>query len=379
MTTKAIKPLAAFAVNKGKVTALDDAWPDIEPHSGYRWLHFDLKDPSTEAWAKEHLPDVAAMALLQSETRPRCERLGDGLILNLRAVNLNPESDPEDMVSLRMWVTESSIISARPRKVFAVDAIRRSAEDGTAPNSVGQFIVELLHVITNRIEEVSLMLEESTDHLEEEMSEGSTIPTERIVAIRRAVIKMRRFVNPQREAIAALAGMDNWVLEPEKCILLRETSNRTRRSIEELDAVRDRLTALQDHVYAVHNHALSRNSYILSVVAAIFLPLGFLTGLFGVNLGGMPGVASVSAFWILTGISVISGVALFLIFKFSNVTEQVRVASADYLHPTILKRRYLFPQAEEFNHFPKKAPLQRVLVRQVIPGFPLSLEISIPS
>ena len=68
-----------------------------------------------------------------------------------------------------------------------------------------------------------------------------------------------------------------------------------------------------------------------------------------------------------------------LIFKFSNVAEQVRVTSANYLHATILKRRYLFPQAEEFNHFPKKVPLQRVLVRQVIPGFPLSFSAVDPS
>ncbi len=242
----------------------------------------------------------------------------NGLILNLRGVNLNPESDPEDMVSLRMWVTESAIVSARIRKVWAIDAIRQSAQAGTAPVSVGRFLAELTHGLTNRIETVSLGLEEQTDELEEAVAENRPLPVGKLSRLRQAVIKMRRFINPQREAIATLAGLENWIIAPDEIALLRETANRTRRIVEELDATRDRLSALQDHIEADRAHALSRNSYVLSVVAAIFLPLGFLTGLFGVNVAGMPGTSAPLAFWMLTGVSILGGLALFVIFKFSK-------------------------------------------------------------
>ncbi|WP_366942862.1 zinc transporter ZntB [uncultured Roseobacter sp.] len=281
-------------------------------------MHLDLQDEAVRSWTKNHLPDIAARALWQSETRPRCERLENGLILNLRGVNLNPESDPEDMVSLRMWVTESAIVSARIRKVWAIDAIRQSAQAGTAPVSVGRFLAELTHGLTNRIETVSLGLEEQTDELEEAVAENRPLPVGKLSRLRQAVIKMRRFINPQREAIATLAGLENWIIAPDEIALLRETANRTRRIVEELDATRDRLSALQDHIEADRAHALSRNSYVLSVVAAIFLPLGFLTGLFGVNVAGMPGTSAPLAFWMLTGVSILGGLALFVIFKFSK-------------------------------------------------------------
>ena len=129
---------------------------------------------------------------------------------------------------------------------------------------------------------------------------------------------MRRFLNPQREAISALAAVNDWFLSAADTDLLRETSNRAKRTIEELDAIKDRLAALQDHIDSERSHALGRNSYVLSVVAAIFLPLGFLTGLFGVNVGGMPGTESDYAFWILIGISALSGIFLYLVFKFSK-------------------------------------------------------------
>ena len=310
--------IAAFDVSEGKPTALAEAWPKPVSPVDYRWLHLDLNAPTTKPWVTSHLPRIAARALLQNETRPRCERFEDGLILNLRGVNLNPESDPEDMVSLRMWVTAEAIVTARVRRVWAVDAIRQAAEDGMAPASVGAFLAEIAHGLTERIETVSLALEEQTDELEDLVAEGYRPPAGKLNGIRQAVIKMRRFINPQREAIAALAALKDWILTPHELANLRETANRTRRIVEELDAVRDRLSALQDHIDAERAHALGRNSYILSVIAAIFLPLGFLTGLFGVNVGGMPGADNDAAFWILTIASLVSGLLLYLIFKLSK-------------------------------------------------------------
>ncbi|SHG61312.1 zinc transporter ZntB [Cognatishimia maritima] len=316
--SKTITPIAAFDITPDAVTPVTSDWPAPAPVAGYRWLHFDLNHQDFADWVADHMPEIAGLALQQSETRPRCEMTEDGLILNLRAVNLNPESAPEDMVSLRMWITETTIVSARLRKVWAVDAIRQKAVEGKAPESLGQFLAELTHKLTHRIETVSVGLGEDIDQLEDDLENGVHLRADRLNSLRQTVIKFRRFINPQREAIAELSGLDSWVFSARELGLLRETSNRTRRIVEELDALRDRLSAMQDHIEAERAHALTRNSYVLSVVAAIFLPLGFLTGLFGVNVAGMPGTETDMAFWLLTLGSVASGVALFLIFKFAK-------------------------------------------------------------
>lgn len=85
--------------------------------------------------------------------------------------------------------------------------------------------------------------------------------------------------------------------------------------MEELDAVAARLTALNDHLDARRGMAMARNGYVLSVVAAVFLPLGFLNGLFGVNVAGMPGVAWPWAFALLAGANVAVGAGLLLFFR----------------------------------------------------------------
>ncbi|MDX1581213.1 MAG: CorA family divalent cation transporter, partial [Alphaproteobacteria bacterium] len=74
----------------------------VPPNS---WVHLDHHSPEVRAWLveKSGLDPLVCEALLAEETRPRCTPFGEGLVLILRGVNLNPGADPEDMVSLRLW------------------------------------------------------------------------------------------------------------------------------------------------------------------------------------------------------------------------------------------------------------------------------------
>ena len=124
MPDQTVRPIAAFDIGPdGTATALapSDLVPVPAKGQGYRWLHFDLADPGLGRWTATHLPPVAAAALRQPETRPRCDQHDGGLILNLRGINLNAGADSDDMVSLRMWVTDRLVVSARVRRVFAAD------------------------------------------------------------------------------------------------------------------------------------------------------------------------------------------------------------------------------------------------------------------
>jgi zinc transporter len=286
----------------------------------YRWWHFDHTEPGLEQWMAKHLPAVPAGALLQPETRPRCDPFEDGLILNLRGVNMNSGQDTEDMVSLRLWVTEKVIVTVRLRKVFAIDDLRTSCENNTAPVTTAAFLVNLVEGLTNRIEQVMLETDEATDAIEETIL--TEVPLETIQdfgALRQKSIKLRRYLGPQRDAVTKLAAIASPVIDKDSGNLLREPANRTILVVEALDAIKDRLSVVQDFADAKANAKLGRNSYALSVVAAVFLPLGFLTGLFGVNVGGMPGMENPWAFTILTvSMIAISALSLWFIKKFDR-------------------------------------------------------------
>ena len=77
---------------------------------------------------------------------------------------------------------------------------------------------------------------------------------------------------------------------------LREIGDRTTRYVEDLDAIRDRATVTQEELNSSLTEQMNKTMYVLSIVAGIFLPLGLLTGLLGINVGGIPGTENEWAF-----------------------------------------------------------------------------------
>jgi len=313
---KDITPICAFDVMPdGRAIPAPDTLPTASEQAAYRWLHFDLNDPNLKNWVGTHVSPIAGAALLQSETRPRCDIHEDGIILNLRVVNANPGQDADDMVSLRLWVSKNLIISARIRKVFAVDDLRQAAETGAAPGTVSGFLNQLTEAITARIEKTTVELGDATDQLEDEAEDSTQNDSPTLAQLRKSVIKFRRYIGPQREAMWAMVETETGIFNKAARLRLRETANRVTRSVEELDSIRDRLTVLQDHLATQHASLQARNSHVLSIVAAIFLPLGFLTGLFGVNVAGMPGIDWPYAFAALAGGTLVLGILVYAVLK----------------------------------------------------------------
>lgn len=318
MSQETFSPVVALDIREGVAHPVTTPWPEAIGAAGYRWIHLDLTAPVSQDWLQAHLPQIVWRSLTEAETRPRCEQIDPGLLVNLRVANLDPTTVVEDMVSIRIWVADGCIITTRRRRTKAMEEFRQMVESGSAPTSTGDFLNKLAFGITRQIETVALDLQDTTDTMEESILSGDTPASTELAALRLTVIKLRRYANPQREALEELAALAETDFGPDVALHLNETANRTRRVVEELDAIRDRLAALQDQIEAEHTKILGRNSFILSVVAAIFLPLGFVTGLFGVNIAGMPGTDTPFAFWILTGACAISACLLALIFRFAR-------------------------------------------------------------
>jgi zinc transporter len=117
------------------------------------WVHLDATHQITETWLHEHsgLDTFVIDGLLASETRPRCDVHNDGILLNLRGVNLDPGAEPEDMVSIRIWIDEHRVISTRLRRLLAVEDVREQLAAGKGPVSTGHLVARLSARLTERM------------------------------------------------------------------------------------------------------------------------------------------------------------------------------------------------------------------------------------
>ena len=283
------------------------AW---KPEDGFLWVHVDRTGEDAVHWlrAESGLPPIVRDAILMEDTRPRAAEFEDGLIVILRGVNLAPGAEPEDMVSIRLWIDSHRVISVRLRRLMAVADIRTELSHGHGPKGPADFLTFLAARLADRMGPVIESMEDMADELEEQVVEraGGDLRTQ-LGDLRRTVITLRRYIAPQREVIARLASTPApWIREGHR-LHLRESADRMTRFVEALDETRERGSVTHDELTSRLSEQMNRNMYLLSIVAAIFMPLGLITGLLGINVGGIPGTDSPWAFTFVCVLLVVLG------------------------------------------------------------------------
>ena len=285
------------------------------------WLHFNYTKSEAKEWirTKSGIDNIAVDALLADETRPRTIVLGDNLLLALRGVNLDPNSKPEDMKSIRLYISDNLILSTSRRTILSVVEMTEELKKGIGVKSASEFLIELTYKMTDRIDTVIDKIHDRSERLEDNILE-SKLKNQRsdILNIRREIIILKRYLTPQKEALVKLYNENiSWLNEYQK-IELRETNDQLIRHIEELDTIRDKIILIQDELVNNLSQELNSKMYIMAIISAIFLPLTFLTGLLGINVGGIPGAENENAFYIFTIILLFVVAFQFYIFKKSK-------------------------------------------------------------
>lgn len=118
---------AAILDGNGGATEID--WEGVrrwQAADGPLWIHLQRGIAESDRWLRDEsgIDQFTVQALMEDDPRPRTSVVGDGILAILRGVNLNPGSEPEDMVSIRVFATENRVVSIRMRKLLSVDTMR---------------------------------------------------------------------------------------------------------------------------------------------------------------------------------------------------------------------------------------------------------------
>ncbi len=278
--------------SNAQATTIDWGELNVDVEDGFQWIHFDRTSDHAQTWLREEsgLGALELDALLAEETRPRATPMGDGFLIILRGVNQNPGADPEDLVSVRMWVDAKRVITLRRQRPLALDDVHERVDSGRGPATTGDFIALVANRLVEGMSGVLGELEDELDGIEEDMDTATaTSSRNRLLDLRRQAIVLRRHLSPQRDALAHLSlEHSDWLSDRER-LHIRETLDRTTRFVEDLESSRERAAVTQEELANRLAEQLNKRMYALSVIAGVFLPLSFATGLLGINVGGIPG------------------------------------------------------------------------------------------
>lgn len=276
----------------------------ISSEAEWRWLHLDHNRPNAAEWLRlqEDLPEDVADAMLATQTRPRCVQWKGGLLFIGRGVNLNAESLPEDMVSIRAWLTPGRLVTVVRRRLRAAEDVAAAIEQPSPKVQVEAAGELLLMLIENLLERMAPTVNESgeqiDDYLEDVIDEETKVDRRDIARLRLRIITMRRYALPLREAVSELRLAPPDLMPPDLTPALVEVADRVTRIVDELDNQNIRAELARAEVAGLEDETLNRRLYALAVVTAIFLPLSFLTGLLGMNVAGIPFTQPEWSIWV---------------------------------------------------------------------------------
>ena len=284
------------------------------------WVHLTTNNEEAEAWLSgtAKLPDYVVDALITSESRPRCDALGEGAFLNLRGRSSEEMTTSDPLASVRIWAEAGRVISVTRRAVSAVDAVVTAIEGGTIRDP-GDLIAEFAGAITEELDPEVAELGDSLDDCEAELNADKVFELRRgVTKVRVAAIGYRRFLTPQRAALEKLAALPMEWLHDDDRVHLNSAADRAARMAEELEAIRERSALMHEALTDLRAEQIDSRSLLISIVALIFLPLTFLTGLYGMNVDGLPYAHEPWAFDAIGGICIAITIGIIGYFSFNR-------------------------------------------------------------
>jgi len=278
---------------KGHEVDAAEACAARESPAIFVWVHLDGREKDTLQWLQDHggMPGTVIYALTATETRPRSEAIDDGALINLRGPSADDRANKngeDTLVSIRVWVEKGRAISVSFHPLQGISKLVDQMKAGEIKDP-GDLVSHLAMVITKQVDPVISELDDLVDACELRLEPDHAFETRRrIAAARSDAIAYRRFVAPQRQALTQLAELDAAWLEDDDRLHLREAADRFARMAEDLEAVRERSALIHEQLTDLRSELIEKRALLLSIVALIFLPLTFVTGLLGMNVEGIP-------------------------------------------------------------------------------------------
>ncbi len=315
-------PLLFGRVLDGKGGAREIAWEEAQGWTRAAprevlWLHMHRACPRAGEWLESALaiPEPTAELLVSDQTRPRAFREGDTLVATLRDINFNPGAQPEDMISMQLWSDGKRLVTLRRDPQQSPNEVRDLLDRGMGPRDAGAMVTQIVELLIDHLNLAIVDMNAMLDRLEATGLEGDLEQrAHEIASIRRDCLALQRHMSPQHEALEQI-GRDapDWFEQHDRREVV-ESIARLRRHLDDIDISKESAVVFQDEL-RIRSQANSQEAtYKLGVMAGVFLPLTFFTGLLGSNVAGIPYAEEPWAFWALVWLCTAIAAAIVALF-----------------------------------------------------------------
>jgi Mg2+ and Co2+ transporter CorA len=287
------------------------------PHaSRFRWLHLDLWDRRSVDWVVREaaLPDAIQAMFLSSDEQPRAHAMRGALALVLPDFEREFDREETERIgALHVALRHGLVLTGRHRPIHTADVIRhRTAQLDTLDAGVALDLIlgSLADTLALRTAAVMSELVAVEDQL---LADEQAPDTRALVALRRMTARLHRMARGMHMALFRAA--DDPLLDPAWAAALQRGLQRLQAIERDVVAAQGQLRLLREELDLQSGQRTNENVYLLSVITALIMPATLVTGLFGMNTGGLPLAHGAAGTLVATILAAGSSLATWLLLR----------------------------------------------------------------
>ena len=303
---------------------------------GVTWFDIDIADDADRQWlmAWQEISEQTRTALLEPVRFSHYKQVPDGTLLSIRTLRPGPTEDLTDLADLKLLIGPIRAITVRSGTVAVVDELRQNLSSDRSLVTAMDLLGFMVSGMTNRMEPVISDLTQDIDDVEDALLDGGSVPHPQTLSeFRRRIFRTRRQVNSTQQVLAPMTTDPALSLDADDRETLVRASQHVTQHLNGLEEYRTRVQMLEDQVEAQRSETMTHSSLNLTIVATVFLPLTFITGLLGMNVAGIPDQHNPYGFWLVTGLSVIISLLAWLLLRRQVYDRYLDKAGTDKKKP----------------------------------------------
>jgi magnesium transporter len=233
--------------------------------------------------------------ILDVNQRPKMEAFKDGILLQVKAFAFNKEQRQLSIEQVSIYLTDETVLTFQEDAgdLFASVRKRLEASTGRIRGKGPDYLAyALIDNIVDRYFTVLDQVEETLDELEDIIIKNPKVETKsKIHDLRLALLTMRKSTSPTRELAGRFGDTEHRLVTEDTQFYVRDLKDHIIQISDLVETYRDVTNGLYDLYVSEISFRMNSVMQTLTVVSTIFIPLGFLAGVFGMNFTHMPGLA----------------------------------------------------------------------------------------
>jgi magnesium transporter len=262
----------------------------LQDAHGLLWVDFEGEPPEVcEPILRQTFGfhPLAVDDALQESHVPKLDDWGTYLYLVLPAVVFDKQDGPHvDVLELDVFLGSNYIVTHHDQAIAAADRVWAACQrdERYLKRDVDHLLYRLVDELAAGYMTVVEEMDDAIDLVEDQILDNPTSAVlEQVFTLKRALLRLRRIIAPQREVLNKLARDDYAVIDASDRVFFRDVYDHLVRLHDITESMRDLLSGALDTYLSVINNRMNDVMKTLTVITTLFMPISFVAGFFGMN------------------------------------------------------------------------------------------------